>query len=176
MRGSSHWAAPARAETGAGPTNAVLGNLLALLGAFSVGLYYLAGRSLRQRLSLWPYVGLVYGACLLVLLIFAAVDGTHLAPQPPREWLLFLAIAVGPMLLGHTGFNWSLRYVPAFVVSLALLLEPVGATLIAAFLPGIREVPTVVTLLGGAVLIVGLAVTTMRDQGAKETRGRSASP
>lgn len=149
------------------------GNLLALLGAVTVGLYYLAGRSLRQRLSLWPYVGLVYGACLAVLLLFAVVDGTTLLPQPPREWLLFAGIALGPMLLGHTGFNWSLRYVPAFVVSLALLLEPIGATLIAMFLPAIREVPTAATVFGGAVLILGLAVTTMREAepvAARETR------
>lgn len=150
------------------------GNLLALLGALTVGLYYLAGRSLRQRLTLWPYVGLVYGACLVVLLVFALIDRTALLPQPPREWLLFAGIALGPMLLGHTGFNWSLKYVPAFVVSLALLLEPVGATLIALLLPGIREVPSVATLCGGAVLILGLAVTMLRERSAASARKADA--
>jgi len=158
-------------ETASGPW---FGNVLALVGALTVGLYYLAGRSLRQRLSLWPYVGLVYGACLAVLLIFAAVDRTVLLPQPPREWLLFVGIALGPMLLGHTGFNWSLKYVPAFVVSLALLLEPVGATLIAMVVPGIREVPTAATLVGGAVLLVGLAVATMREARAATARKADA--
>jgi drug/metabolite transporter (DMT)-like permease len=140
------------------------GNLLAILGALTVGLYYLAGRALRQRLSLWPYVGLVYGACLIVLLAFAALQGTPLAPQPPREWLLFGGIAIGPMLLGHTGFNWSLRYVPAFVVSLALLLEPVGATVIAMLLPGIREVPSIWTIVGGGVLLAGLGFAALREE------------
>lgn len=141
---------------------ALRGDLLALLGAVMVGLYYLVGRSLRQKLSLWPYVGVVYGACLLVLLVFAAGQGTHLAPFAKREWLLFLAIALGPMMVGHTGFNWSLRYVPAFVVSLAVLAEPVGAALLAWVMPSIAEVPGPWVLVGGAVVLFGLGLGTLR--------------
>lgn len=143
---------------GASSSRALLGNALALLGAVTVGLYYLVGRSLRQRLSLWPYVGLVYGACLVALLVFALIDGTRLTGYAPREWMLFGGIALGPMLLGHTGFNWSLRYVPAYVVSLALLAEPVGAALLAYLIPSIREVPTPSVMLGGIVVLVGLGV------------------
>ena len=126
--------------SGAAP-NALAGDLLALLGAATVGVYYLVGRSLRQRLTLWPYVGLVYGAALSVVLLLAGLSGTPLWPQPTRDLWIFTGIALGPMMLGHTGFNWSLRYVPAYVVSLAILAEPVGATLLAAFIPGIAETP-----------------------------------
>ena len=133
-----------------------VGNALALLGAFTVGLYYLAGRSLRQRLSLWPYVGLVYGACLLSLLLFAAVQGTQLWPYPRREWFLFAGIALGPMLLGHTGFNWALKYVPAYIVSLVVLIEPVGAAVLAAIIPAISEVPSIGVVIGGSVVLLGL--------------------
>lgn len=139
---------------------AARGNALALLGALTVGLYYLAGRRLRQQLSLWPYVALVYGACLLVLLALAAWQGTPLWPQPPRELGIFALIALGPMLAGHTGFNWALRYVPAVVVSVALLAEPVGAALIAWALLG--EAPSVATVLGGAVVLAGLGLTLRR--------------
>jgi hypothetical protein len=58
------------------------------------------------------------------------------------------------MLLGHTGLNWALKRSPAYVVNLTLLGEPVGATLIAAFLPGIREVPAPLTFVGGAIVFV----------------------
>ena len=57
------------------------------------------------------------------------------------------------MLLGHTGLNWALKYLPAYVVNLTLLGEPVGATLLAALLPGIREVPGVATFVGGALIL-----------------------
>ncbi|MCE9602058.1 MAG: DMT family transporter [Gemmatimonadetes bacterium] len=141
--------------------NAFAGDLLALIGAATVGVYYLVGRSLRQRLSLWPYVGLVYGACLAVVLLLATITGVPLWSQPAREMWIFAGIALGPMMLGHTGFNWSLRHVPAYVVSLALLAEPVGATLLAAFLPGIAETPSPWTMTGGVVILVGLAVGTL---------------
>lgn len=144
--------------------NALLGDLLALLGAATVGVYYLVGRSLRQRLTLWPYVGLVYGAGLMVVLLLATLSGTPLWPQPAREMWIFTGIALGPMMLGHTGFNWSLRYVPAYVVSLAILAEPVGATLLAAFLPRIAETPSAWTVAGGAVILGGLVIGTLSEK------------
>lgn len=146
---------------GAAGADALRGDALAVIGAVTVGVYYTAGRSLRQRLSLWPYVALVYGSCLAVVLLLVAATGVTLWPQPPRDWLIFGGIALGPMLLGHTGFNWSLRYVPAYVVSLAILAEPVGATLLAAFLPSIAETPSAWTLAGGAVILAGLVVGTI---------------
>jgi drug/metabolite transporter (DMT)-like permease len=87
---------------------------------------------------------------------------TPLAPQPPRELAIFAALALGPMLLGHTGLNWALKHSPAYVVNLTLLGEPVGATLIAAFLPGIREVPGLLTLVGGAIVLAGILMAARR--------------
>ncbi len=142
----------------------LLGQALALIGATAVGLYYLAGRSVRQRLSLWPYVGLVYGACLATLLIFVAILRVPLWPLPPREFLIFAGIALGPMMLGHTGFNWALRYAPAYVVSLAVLAEPVGATLLAALIPGIGEIPGPWTIVGGGIILGGLALGALEDR------------
>jgi len=152
---------------------ASLGNLLAVLGAVTVGLYYLAGRSLRQRLSLWAYVGLVYGACLMVLFALAVWQRTPLWPYAPRELGIFALIALGPMLAGHTGFNWSLKYVPAYVISLALLLEPVGAALIAWL--GMKETPSTATLVGGAVVLIGLGASLWPARNDAKDRVASVS-
>jgi drug/metabolite transporter (DMT)-like permease len=145
-----------------GHPRALLGDLLALVGALTAAIYFVAGRRLRATLDLWPYVGLVYGTCLIVLLVLAALAGAPLAPQPPRELAIFAALALGPMLLGHTGLNWALKHSPAYVVNLTLLGEPVGATLIAAMLPGIREVPGPATLVGGGVVLTGILLTARR--------------
>jgi drug/metabolite transporter (DMT)-like permease len=139
---------------------ALLGDLLALLGAVTAAVYFLVGRRLRAKLDLWPYVALVYGACFVVLVAFAVALGVPLFPQPPREIAIFAGLALGPMLVGHTGCNWALRYLPAYVVNVALLGEAVGATLLAAVLPGIREVPPLATLAGGALILVGIVVTS----------------
>ncbi len=144
-------------------TRALLGDALALVGAFTAALYYLAGRRLRQSLDIWPYVGLVYGACFVVLVAMAAVARVPVLGQPPRELAIFAALAIGPMMLGHTGLNWALRYLPAYVVNLTVLGEPIGATLIAALLPSIAEVPSPLTLAGGALVLAGLVFTLRRS-------------
>ena len=106
-------------------------------------------------------MALVYGSCFVVLLALSALNGVALAPQPPRELMIFAALALGPMLLGHTGFNWALKHVSAPTVSLVMLGEPVGATLIAMAVPAIREMPSARTLVGGAVILAGIAFATL---------------
>jgi drug/metabolite transporter (DMT)-like permease len=161
-------------EAGAGVApNPLLGNALAVVGALTAASYVLAGRSLRQRVALIPYVTVVYGVCVLVLggltlarygpVAFVGYPGAggslgSTALYPASEWLLFLGMAVGPGIFGHTVINWALAHVESSVVSVSLLGEPVGSTLLAALL--LSEVPTLVTLAGGAVVLTGIYVTT----------------
>ena len=134
------------------------GNLLALVGAVMAAAYVLAGRSLRQRVSLVPYVVVVYVACAVVLLAIAVAQSAPLVDYPQREWLLFLGMAVGPGIFGHTVINWALAHVESGVVSVSLLGEPVGSTLLAVLLlPG--EIPTATTVVGGTVVLVGIYLT-----------------
>lgn len=153
-------------NTGPVTGRAMMGDLLALLGAAMAAGYVIAGRRLRRVLDIWPYVAIVYGVCFVVLIGFAAAVHAPVMGQPPRELLIFLALAIGPMLLGHTGLNWALKYLPAYVVNLTLLGEPVGATFLAALLPGIREIPHAATLVGGLLVLLGifLAARTTRQQ------------
>lgn len=156
------------ASAAAGP-NPALGNSLALLGAVTASIYYLAGRRLRTGLGLWPYVAVVYGACFGSLGAMALASGVDLAPQPAREVWIFVGLAIGPMLLGHTAMNYALRYRPAYVVNLTVLTEPVGATLIGAVLPGIREIPPVSTIAGGAVILAGVVLTVVGERPRKQS-------
>lgn len=154
---------PAGEGGGAGSTNrALLGDALAVLGALTAAGYYLLGRTVRQVLDTWGYVLLAYGAALVTLLLLAAPAGATLWPQPPQEWAVFAGLALGPMLLGHTGMNYALGRLPAYLVNLTVLGEPVGATLLAAVLPFIGEVPSVGTLLGGGVVLLGVVIAARR--------------
>ena len=138
--------------------NPFLGDVLALVGAVTAGTYYVIGRRLRATLDLWAYVALVYGACFLTLLALALAVHAPLGDQSQRDLAIFVALAIGPMLLGHTALNWTLEFLPAYVVNLVLLGEPVGATIIAAFLPGIREVPSPATFAGGILVLAGVVM------------------
>jgi len=140
------------------------GNALALLGAVTVAAYVLAGRSIRQRVSLLPYVTVVYGACAVSLFVLVHVQGHSYVGYPAREWLLFLGLAIGPGVFGHTVSNWVLEHLESVVVSVAWLGEPVGATLLALVL--LAEVPDAITVVGGVVVIAGVFVTTLeRERG-----------
>jgi len=135
----------------------MLGNALAVVGAVMAAGYVLAGRSLRQRIALIPYVVIVYTVCTAVLLALVLAQGSALAGYPAREWLIFVGLAIGPGLLGHTVINWALAHLESSIVSVSLLGEPVGATLLAFALLG--EAPTLFTVVGGAVVLAGIVVT-----------------
>lgn len=135
------------------------GNLLALAAALMAALYFAAGRRLRERLGLAAYVIPAYAAAAVVTGVTMVAGGTAFTGFPERAWWLFLALAAGPMLLGHTSFNWSLRHVRAYVVSLVMLLEPVGATLLAVLVLGASERPDAGVLLGGLIVLAGVALS-----------------
>ncbi|MWV39525.1 DMT family transporter [Natrialba sp. INN-245] len=138
------------------------GNALALLGAVTVAGYVLAGRSIRQRVSLFPYVTVVYTACAATLFVLVGAQGHDYVAYPAREWLLFLGMAVGPGVFGHTVVNWVLKHLESVVVSVAWLGEPVGATLLALAL--LTEIPDAVTVVGGLVVLGGIYVTTIERE------------
>jgi drug/metabolite transporter (DMT)-like permease len=146
-------------DTRAGASGALLGDALALVGALCGAIYFVIGRQLRSRLGLTAYVTPVYAVAALVLLGWAAARGEAFAPYAPRDWAIFAALAAGPMLIGHTGLNYALRHVPAWGVGAAALGDPIGAIVIAWFLPAIAERPGLVSLLGGACCLTGIVLT-----------------
>jgi drug/metabolite transporter (DMT)-like permease len=157
-----------RSDLGLVGNRPLLGNLLAISAAFTAAIYYTIGRRLRASLGIWAYVAIVYSAAFATLVVISVPRGIPLGPQPPREIAIFMALAIGPMLVGHTGMNWALKFLPAYVVNLTVLGEPVGATLLGAFIPAIRQIPTVATLVGGAIVLAGVVI-------AADTRGRSSA-
>jgi drug/metabolite transporter (DMT)-like permease len=148
----------------------LLGNLLAVSAAVTAAIYYTIGRTLRRSLGIWAYVGIVYSAAFVTLSLVALSRGIPLAPQPPREIAIFAGLALGPMLFGHTGMNWALKFLPAYIVNLTVLGEPVGATFLGAIIPSIRQIPTVSTLVGGAVMLGGVIIAA-----ARTTRGSTVN-
>lgn len=138
--------------------NPLLGNSLALLAAFTAAGYLIIGRRLRQSISLLSYTTVVYGSAALCLLLFAAALRIPLLGHAPLAYLLMLLMAIFPQLIGHSSYNWALGYLPAAYVSVAVISEPIGATLLALLL--FAEVPNGVTLLGSLLLLGGIVVAS----------------
>src|SRR2546426_10798282 len=134
------------------------GDMAALGGGLMAGIYFLAGRRLRQRVSLPVYAFVVYGTAALAMFVLALGTG-RLAPvgDVRRELLLFGAMAIIPQIGGHTLYNWSLRFVTAPVVSVSLVGEPIGSSLLAWALLG--EVPSNLVAIGALLALAGIFLT-----------------
>ncbi len=146
---------------------ALEGDLLAVAGALAAGGYFLAGRRLRQEVSLLTYVGVVYATCAVVLAPVAILSGVRLTGFDGRTWMMLVLLAVVPQLFGHTIFNFVLHDVSATLVSISIMGEPVGSTLLAVAFFG--EVPPWTALLGGVLILAGIyvAVTAQGRAGRK---------
>ena len=141
----------------------LIGDALSIIGAVALGIYLMAGRRLRQRLDLTTYVTPVYAVSAVVLALGSVAVGAPLIGYDARVMLLFAVIALVPMIFGHTLYNWVLKWVSAPVVSISLLGEPIGASVLAFLVLG--EVPGPLTMIGGAVTLVGILICAHQSAG-----------
>lgn len=134
------------------------GNFLALAGAWAVTGYLIIGRKLRAGTSLVPYIFLVYGMAAVALIIIMFVSGnTPFGYQPSTYGWIFLLAAI-PQLIGHTTYNWTLKYLTATMVAVTVLGEPIGSATLAYFL--LNETPSPATIAGGVLILAGIFITS----------------
>ena len=135
----------------------LFGDLLAFLGAVAVAGYYIAGRSLRERLSILGYIAPVYGLAAVILVAAALATGARLTGFGVEVygWLVLLALV--PQLVGHSSLNWSLGYLPATLVATAVMAEPIGASVLAWAV--LDEAPPAASVAGGALVLAGVFTT-----------------
>ena len=143
---------------------AFLGNFLALAGAWAVAGYLMIGRKLRTGMSLIPYIFVVYGIAAVVLLGIMFTAGQRLTGYLPLTYIWILLLALVPQLIGHSTYNWALRYMPAALVSITTLGEPIGSAILAFFILG--EAPTLLTILGGVLILAGIYLASRTKQTA----------
>ena len=151
------------------------GDALALMGAISIAGYFLIGRRLRARLSLLAYVFPVYSTAAVALMVIMLVSGLPPLPQRPATWGWLLLMALGPQILGHSSLNWALRYLSATYVTIAVLGEPIGSTLLAWWL--LDEQPSPWAVVGGALILGGIVIASYveRTASAPATSTRSVT-
>jgi drug/metabolite transporter (DMT)-like permease len=135
------------------------GNVLALLGGIAAGLYILGGRKLRKTVSTMSYAFVVYavGTITLFFICLALSAPVYNLSMADYEIILLMALVSG--IFGHTLYNWSLGYIRASVMSVALLGEPIGSSLLAYAIPWIHQEPSLFTVVGGGIILVGIYLT-----------------
>ncbi|WP_043934299.1 DMT family transporter [Bacillus sp. EB01] len=135
---------------------ALLGDILALIACAFITGYLLFGQTVRQRLSLITYTFLVYSISTITLFMYIVFKGEPLMPEVKLDWLYFILLAIFPTLLGHSLFNWVVKWLSTTTISMAILLEPVGATIMAYYI--LNETVTWSQIVGGIVVIFGLSL------------------
>ena len=151
-------ACPALADILQGP--AMWGNFLALAGAWTVTGYLIIGRKLRVGMSLIPYIFLAYGIAAIALIIIMFVSGNSPLGFAPQTYGWIFLLAAIPQLIGHSTYNWALRYLPAALVAVTTLGEPIGSAVLAYFI--LNETPTMAVLFGGAFILTGIYLASRK--------------
>ena len=154
-----------------GGSDAVVGDVLAFAGALAVAVYLLLGRVVRRRLPVSTYAASVYGTAAAVLLPACLLTGSSLGGYAAGSWLAVAGVVIGPQLLGHTVFNSLLTSVSATVVSVVLLIEPVGATALAWLL--FHELPAAGFWVGAPLVLAGSWLAIIGEQAGA---GAEAAP
>lgn len=141
---------------------AFYGDMLALVACALVTAYFLFGQDVRKRLSLVTYTMVVYAVSTITLFIYVLIKGESFGPYPTMDWIWFILLAIVPNLLGHTLFNWSIKYVSTNVVSIAILFEPIGAAILALLI--FKEYLIATQIIGGFIVIVGILLFVVDEK------------
>ncbi len=141
---------------------ALLGDGLALLGAITASGYLLVGRKMRKGKDLLSYIFPVYSISAIALILLSLLFKKPFFGFPSSTYLYLFLLALIPQLIGHTTFNWALRYLPTSLVAVAILGEPVGSTLLAYFI--LREGLTSLKMIGGALILFGISIALKKKE------------
>jgi len=142
------------------------GDMLAVLAAFLAACYLFSGRSLRKKIKYVPYIYIVYTYCTFFLFIFVLISGHSFTGYSTINYSYIIILALGPTLIGHSILNLSIRYIPATIVSLAILGEPIITIFLAMFI--LNEKLTATTIVGGVLILFGLYRAIISNKSHKD--------
>lgn len=150
---------------------ALTGDLLALLGAVFLALYFIGGRKIAKEMPITVYTTVIYLIAAITTFFICIPYNLSVIVLEPTEVAIFLALAIFPTVLGHSVNNYLLTKVPAYVVSSAVLGEPIGATILAVLI--FTEIPEITTIVGFVVILFGIAMV-LADIAARERNEQSS--
>lgn len=152
---------------------ALFGDFLALIAAGMVTGYWMIGQHMRKSLSLMTYTYIVYSMATLMLIVYSLLLNYSFYPYPTMDWIWFLLLAIIPTLLGHSIFNWVIKWVNASTVSMSILGEPIGSAILAYYI--FSEKIHLAQWVGGLIILLGIylfmkykAVETLEDTEKRE--------
>ncbi len=132
---------------------AMLGDLLSFLSVIAVVGYLLIGQNVVKKVLHWIYSFCVFLTAGILLAFFNLLTGVEFTGYRAHEWGIFLLLAIVPTV-SHIINNWLLNYVSATTISMSILGEPVGSTILAFLLLGERLIGW--QIVGGILVLFGI--------------------
>ncbi|SEM88598.1 DMT family transporter [Paenibacillus sp. OV219] len=154
-------------------SRAFFGDMLSFLGALAVSVNMLLAKQIMKRVSSYLYSCIVFGITTVCFFIYNVTMGISMTDYAQREWIVFLLLAIVPTVFGHLIFNWLLKYVKPTTISMSVLAEPVGASLLGMML--FSEMISGFQLISGAFIIIGL-ILYMRAEKQKPVEQSAQQP
>jgi len=151
--GSDDWA------TG---NDALWGDFLAIIGGVCAAMYLLLGRKLRQKLSLLAYIFVCYGSAAAILWLMVLLLQLPVSGFSTSTWAAFGAMALITQLVGHSSYNWALKWVGTGLIAVSLLGEPIGSTLLAYFI--FDEGLTWMKMIGGGLILAAIYLAAINEK------------
>ncbi|MGL5035191.1 MAG: DMT family transporter [Microcystaceae cyanobacterium] len=140
--------------------NALVGDLLALVGSWLASLYILWGREAQKAgLTIGQYILVAYGTAAIALFFVPFWDHQGYSGYPLAVYGYVLLMALFPQLIGHTSVNWAVRWIAPTFVTLAILFEPLGASVLGWLI--FAEIPPLAVITGGLLLLMGVAIAVI---------------
>lgn len=136
---------------------ALLGDVLALVGAAAMAFYLLLVRGMGAELDVLAFSGVSTAVGALSLLGAAVALDVPLAFASLESFGWVALAALFPQLIGHNLLTWSLRHATPTAVGIATVGEPVGSTFLAWVWLGERLGPLVAA--GCAITLVAVFVS-----------------
>jgi drug/metabolite transporter (DMT)-like permease len=133
---------------------ALWGDFLALLGSICAAMYLLLGRNLRRKLSLLAYVIICYGSAAIILWTLVIALGLQVVGFSSGTYAAFAGMALISQIIGHTSYNWALKWFSASLIAVSLLGEPIGATILAYII--FAETLTWTKFVGGSLILAAI--------------------
>ena len=149
-------------------SQALLGDGLALAGSFCAAIYLLLGRTLRRKLSLLPYIFICYGSAAVILWIIVLLLGLPVSGYSTGTVAAFLGMALIAQIIGHSTYNWALKWFSAGLIAVSLLGEPIGATIMAYII--FNEGLTVHKIIGGIFILIAIYIAASSESRTHKTR------
>lgn len=140
---------------------ALLGDSLALLGSICAAVYLLLGRNLRRNLSLLAYIFVCYGSAAVLLWVIVISFNMQVTGFSNHTYAALLSMAVITQLVGHSSYNWALRWLSATLIAISLLGEPIGSTILAYII--FNEGLTWAKVIGGGLILFAIYISAISE-------------